>query len=131
MKLNLSLLAIITIAIIVFILYNAFNPPVRYVMRDEPSYQNHKSSGGCYGIESFMLAETEPFSMPSLTGKDKKAKKDKKESKADKSKDQAKSKVKSNLSDKKQQMMAKGKEYSKKANAVIGKINNKLFGWME
>jgi hypothetical protein len=62
--------------------------------------------------------------MPSFT------KKDKKESKTDKSKDQAKSKIKSNLSDKKQQMMAKGKEYSEKANAVIGKINKKLFGWM-
>ena len=127
MKLNLSLLATITIIIIIFILYRAFNQPVRYVMRDEPSYQKQESSGGCYGIESFMLIEPEPFSMPSFTKKDKK---DKKESKTDKSKDQAKSKIKSNLSDKKQQMMAKGKEYSEKANAVIGKINKKLFGWM-
>jgi hypothetical protein len=96
-------------------------------MRDEPSYQRQENSGGCYGIESFMLIEPEPFSVPSLTGKGKKGKKD---SKADKSKDEAKSKIKSNLSDKKQQMMAKGKEYSEKANAVIGKINKKLFGWM-
>ena len=130
MKLNLSILAIITIGIIVFILYNAFNKPIRYVMRDEPSYQKIEDSGGCYGVESFMLVDKEPFSMPSLPGKSN-AKKDGKKSKADEGKDEAKSKVKSNLEDKKQEMMEKGKKYSEKANQVISKINNKLFGWLE
>ena len=125
----LTFLAMITIGIVIFIFYNSMNEPVRYVMRDEPSHQQCNKYSESYGMGSFLLMETEPFSMPSVPWEN--SKKKGKETKGDKSKDEAKSKVKSNLSEKKEQAMAKGKEYSKKANEVIGKINQKLFGWLE
>lgn len=121
MKSRLPVLGIIAIGIIVFILY--------YSLENIP-YEYNPSANRYYGMESFILLDKEEFSMPSIPGANNHNKNNKK-TKTDASKDKAKSQVESNLADKKQNIVAKGKKYSEKANQIISKINSKMFGWLE
>ena len=137
MKPELCIFAIIVIGIIIVILYRSSDEPAQFIMRDEPSYKNNSSSNSSeyYGIESFILVDKENFSAPRISAPSipgiKDDKKNGKKSKTDESKDKAKSQVESKLADKKQDIVAKGKKYSEKANQIISKINNKMFGWLE
>ena len=135
MKPELAVFAIIVIGIVIVIFYRISDEPIRSVMHDEPSYKTNSSSSRYYGIESFILVDKENFSAPSISTPSipgmKDDKKNQKKSKTDESKDKAKSQVESNLADKKQNILEKGKKYSEKANQIISKINNKMFGWLE